>query len=371
MSCHRKDDVHRGNLGRKCNECHDEKAWRRHGFDHDKTSFPLHGKHVEVACDSCHAAQHYKGTPKLCNDCHRFNDVHAGRFGTRCAGCHNEKSWKKISFDHDRNTDYPLTGRHGVASCASCHTGTTFRQKLPEDCYSCHRDMDQHRGAYGKKCESCHTTGGWAKSRFDHDRKTGFPLRGRHAKIACTACHRGEVAHEKPGTACVDCHRADDVHQGKQGTNCGRCHGEDGWAQKVRFDHGLTRFPLIGLHAVVPCEECHLSAVYTDTGRECIDCHRKDDTHRERLGERCAMCHNPNGWSLWVFDHRARTGFPLDGGHAGIVCEACHSQPVHKAFTISSSCDSCHRKDDVHDGRFGRYCDRCHNTKAFDKVDIR
>jgi hypothetical protein len=371
VSCHRMDDVHKGNLGRKCDDCHAEKAWKKNGFDHGKTDFPLHGRHAGVACDSCHEAQRYKGTPKRCNDCHRFNDVHAGRFGTGCAGCHNEKGWKKISFDHDRNTGYPLTGRHRVASCASCHTGSTFRQKLPGNCYSCHRDVDQHKGAYGKQCESCHVTGGWKKTRFDHDHKTGFPLRGRHGKIACTACHRGEVAHEKLGTACSDCHRADDVHEGKQGKKCGRCHNEGGWAQKVRFDHGLTRFPLIGLHAVVPCEECHLSAVYTDTGRECIDCHRKDDTHHERLGDRCATCHNPNGWSLWVFDHKARTGFPLAGGHAGIVCESCHTRPVHRTFTISSSCDSCHRKDDVHDGRFGRYCDRCHNTKAFDQVEIR
>jgi hypothetical protein len=371
VSCHRQDDVHKGHLGSKCHACHEVNTWKKHEFDHDKTRYPLHGRHRAVACDSCHPAQRYKGTPKLCNDCHRFNDVHAGRFGAECSSCHNETSWQKISFDHDRNTDYPLTGRHRSASCASCHTGDTFEKKLPDDCYSCHRDVDQHKGSYGNKCESCHATDDWAKSRFDHDRKTDFPLRGRHAKIACTACHRGDVAHEKPETACIDCHRADDVHEGKQGKQCGRCHNEAGWTRKVRFDHGLTRFPLIGLHAVVPCEECHLSAVYTDTGSECIDCHRKDDTHHGRLGDRCAMCHNPNGWSLWVFDHKARTGFPLDGGHAGIVCESCHSQPVHGIFTISSSCDSCHRRDDVHDGRFGRYCNRCHNTKAFDQVEIR
>lgn len=369
--CHGKDDVHKGNLGRKCEGCHDVKAWKKHDFDHDRTDFPLHGKHVDVACDSCHAGQRYKGTPKLCNDCHRFNDVHAGRFGATCGDCHNDKTWKKISFDHDRSTDYPLTGKHRSATCASCHPGDTFKKKLPDDCYSCHRDVDQHKGAYGRKCESCHTTDGWGKSRFDHDRKTDFPLRGRHQKISCTACHRGEVGHEKLGTKCIDCHRADDAHDGKQGKRCERCHNEDGWGNKVRFDHDLSRFPLIGLHAVVPCEECHISAVYTDTGKECIDCHKQDDTHHERLGDRCATCHNPNGWSRWVFDHGKETGFALDGGHEGIVCEACHSQPVHRTFTISSSCDSCHRRDDVHDGRFGRYCDRCHNTTAFDQVNIR
>lgn len=369
--CHKGHDVHKGNLGERCADCHDAQAWKKHDFNHDDTDFRLRGKHVKVACDDCHPAQRYEGTPVACNDCHRFNDVHAGRYGNQCGDCHVDNGWKNVRFDHDRNTDYPLTGRHRKVACASCHAGEAFDEPLPGDCYSCHRDVDQHKGSYGRKCDSCHATDGWGKTRFDHAAKTDFPLQGRHEKITCTACHRGEAASEKLGTECIACHRVNDVHAGKQGEQCGRCHGEDGWAEKVRFEHDMTRFPLIGLHAVVPCEECHLSAVFTDAGKECIDCHEEDDAHHERLGRKCASCHNPNAWSLWVFDHREKTGFALDGGHDGIECESCHAEPARRGFRISSSCDSCHRTDDVHDGGFGRYCDRCHNTRSFDEVEIR
>ena len=43
------------------------------------------------------------------------------------------------------------------------------------------------------------------------------------------------------------------------------------------------------------------------------------------------------------FDHLT-TGFELLGQHRDLPCE------------------SCHEKDDVHLGRYGRQCDRCHTT---------
>ena len=371
FSCHENDDVHNGNLGKACADCHEVKGWKRHEFDHDKTDFRLLGKHADVACDSCHAGEHYEGTPVACNDCHRFNDVHAGRFGASCGDCHSASGWRKITFDHDRNTDFPLQGRHRKVSCGACHREGDFDRELPDDCHSCHQDVDKHKGNYGRQCDSCHNPDGWSRTRFDHDASTDFPLRGRHSDVACNACHRGSAGKEELGESCVDCHRSDDVHAGKQGDRCDSCHNESGWGERVRFDHDLARFPLLGLHAVVPCEECHLSAVYTDATMNCVDCHAGDDAHKERLGPRCADCHNPNGWSLWEFDHDSSTDFRLDGGHEGIQCEACHRDPVRDRFPVASSCDSCHRKDDIHDGRFGRYCERCHNTASFDQVTIR
>jgi hypothetical protein len=370
FSCHEDDDVHHGNLGEACTDCHEVKGWKQHEFDHDETDYRLLGKHAEVACDGCHAGERYEGTPEACNDCHRFNDVHAGRFGAACDDCHSARGWKKITFDHDE-TDFRLQGRHRKVSCAGCHREGDFGRELPGDCHSCHRDVDKHKGNYGKQCDSCHGTDGWDKARFDHDANSDFPLRGRHEEVACNACHRGSAEQEELGKSCLDCHRSDDVHAGKQGEQCGSCHNESGWGEQVRFDHDLARFPLLGLHAVVPCEECHLSAVYTDASMQCVDCHADDDAHEERLGPRCADCHNPNGWALWEFDHDSSTDFRLDGGHAGIQCEACHRDPVRGRFRVLSSCDSCHRRDDVHDGRFGRYCERCHNTESFDQVTIR
>ena len=370
VDCHEDDDVHKGNLGKECSDCHSEKGWReQQTFNHDDTDFRLRGKHRDVACNSCHADQQYEDTSMVCNDCHRFNDVHAGRYGAECNDCHRESGWNKIAFDHDK-TDYPLTGRHREVKCDTCHGGDLVDVDLGMECISCHRNDDEHRGQYGRECKSCHQTSGWKKVGFDHDRKTEFPLRGGHKDLLCGVCHRGELGNETLGSKCLDCHKTDDVHAGEEGVECNRCHNEEGWSEKIRFEHDMTNFPLIGLHAVAPCEECHLSAVFTEAVTNCNSCHGKDDVHESRLGPRCEVCHNPNAWSLWEFDHGERTDFVLDGGHEGIDCHACHKQPVKREIRLSGSCGGCHRDDDVHDGRFGRYCDRCHITKSFDAVNM-
>jgi hypothetical protein len=370
--CHSEDDVHKGNLGEICSDCHSEKGWRKEqAFDHDKTDFKLRGKHEDVACNSCHADQQFEDTSTVCNDCHRFNDVHAGHYGAECDKCHRDTSWDKITFDHDK-TDFPLTGNHRKVKCDTCHGGDLMAEDLQTECVSCHKNDDEHRGQYGKECKSCHQTSGWANVKFDHG-KTDFPLTGGHADpdLLCGACHTGELGNETLGSKCVDCHKTDDVHAGEQGEECDQCHNEEGWSKTVRFEHDMTRFPLIGMHAVAPCEECHLTAVYTEAVTDCNSCHERDDTHERRLGPGCGVCHNPNAWSLWEFDHSEQTSFELDGSHEGIDCHACHKKPVKKKIRMSGSCGGCHREDDIHDGRFSRYCDRCHNTESFDAVEMR
>jgi len=368
IDCHRSDDVHKGKLGAKCADCHSETGWVEAKFDHGKTEFPLRGAHAEVTCASCHPAQRYENTPKDCYSCHRLQDVHRGKYGKQCEKCHSSVKWTKSSFDHAK-TDFPLTGKHDEVPCNACHKGGLYDEELPTDCYSCHKHDDDHRGRNGTKCEDCHRTDSWTKVRFDHDKQTDFPLRGRHGEIACEACHRGNLETEKLESDCYSCHRHDDVHEGSQGTKCQSCHDERGWGGKVRFDHDLTRFPLIGMHAAAPCEECHADAVYRDTERSCNGCHAADDVHERRLGPDCATCHNPNGWALWRFDHDTQTDYPLTGSHAGLDCLACHKTPVKGSIDLSHACYACHRADDVHRGSYGRFCERCHTTEAF--TDLR
>lgn len=370
FDCHEGDDLHKGNLGKKCSDCHSVKGWREEQqFDHDETDFRLLGEHIDVQCDSCHAGQRYENTPMKCSSCHRLNDAHAGNYGSDCDDCHRESGWKKIRFDHAK-TDFPLTGNHRDVKCETCHGGDVMADDLGTDCVSCHKSDDDHKGQYGKECDACHKTSGWEKVKFDHDRETDFPLRGKHAEQNCGACHRGELGNETLGSKCIDCHKANDVHASEQGETCDQCHSEKGWATKVRFEHDMTSFPLIGMHSVAPCEECHLSAVYSETLAECDACHADDDVHEKKLGPACEACHNPNAWSLWEFDHNNRTDFKLDGSHEGIDCHACHKRPVKKKIKQSGACGSCHKEDDVHDGRFGRFCVRCHNTESFDAVEI-
>ena len=368
--CHLKDDTHRGKLGKVCADCHSERGWHETRFDHSKTRYKLDGKHREVSCDSCHPNQRYKATPTECVSCHAGNDVHHGRFGAKCVSCHTTQAWKKAKFDHDRDTHFSLIGAHKTATCAACHKGDPLTEKLPTACNDCHARDDVHQGRNGTDCKRCHGSGKWSQSAFKHDRDTKYPLRGLHAKAACQACHTGPMRTQNVETACYACHKADDVHRGQEGRECQNCHNEGGWGKQVKFEHDLTRFPLLGAHATTSCEDCHASAAYKDAELDCAACHGKDDTHKTRLGKDCASCHNPNSWQAWNFDHNTRTHFKLEGKHEGLDCLACHTRPVDKKVVTASACNDCHARDDVHQGGFSTHCAQCHSTASFKEVEM-
>ncbi len=367
FSCHEKKDVHRGKLGEACGDCHDSQGWKNTRFDHDDTDFPLAGQHRDVACASCHINNQYQETPASCNSCHAINDVHAGRFGKQCDDCHSTNKWTEIDFDHDRETDFPLKNAHRKPGCNACHSIDDKPTRQVRTCYSCHRNEDVHLGRNGKECDSCHGTRKWSNTSFDH-KDTDFPLRGEHESLACTACHSGDVYQDKLDSACIGCHRDDDTHNNQLGDNCQRCHRESGWGEQVVFDHDLARLPLIGLHATLSCESCHLSGEFRDAPLACVDCHEADDTHKQTLGPNCNQCHNPNGWNYWRFDHNQQTDFELKGKHDGLACKSCHRTPVKDSIALPNNCNGCHQQDDVHRGRFGQNCQRCHNERNFREV---
>ena len=370
IDCHRKDDRHQGRLGTSCAGCHSEAGWKQTKFDHATTGFALQGKHATTACAGCHASGQYKGTPRTCFACHQLDDKHQGRNGTKCESCHTVAGWSAVTFDHSRQTRFALTGRHASLACNACHTGSGAPGKLPMTCVSCHQKDDAHKGGNGPKCESCHNAASWKQTSFNHDRDTHFPLRGAHSRASCQSCHGPGPVTAKIESTCISCHRKDDAHKGQEGSSCGRCHNETAWSGKVTFDHGLTRFPLIGLHATTPCEECHLTTAYRDAATRCVDCHKKDDTHKGALGADCAQCHNPNGWAYWEFDHDKQTRFPLTGKHEGLACNACHIEPADGKVEASTNCATCHAKDDVHKGEFGSKCDSCHSTESFRQTRV-
>jgi hypothetical protein len=372
-ACHQKDDKHKGKLGKACADCHVEKNWKETHFDHSKTKFPLTGKHRDVECKACHKDPSFKGAPLQCVACHKKDDDkkgHKGKFGDKCETCHTDRDWKQMRFDHNRDTKYPLKGKHRLTKCVACHTGFLYKEKTPTRCVACHKKDDDkkgHKGKFGDKCETCHVEKAWDISIFDHDKQTKYPLRGKHARTKCTACHTGFLYKEKTKTDCFSCHEKDDKHKGQQGKKCESCHNESDW-KKTRFDHGLTRFPLLGKHAKVECKECHPTPQFKDAKTECVACHEKDDKHKRRLGTLCETCHNATSWKSWDFDHDKRTNFKLDGAHKGLDCHACHTRPVTGRASLAGSCVSCHDGDDVHNGGFGRDCQRCHYTSSFKKI---
>jgi Cytochrome c7 and related cytochrome c len=362
--CHKKEEPHEGRLGRDCTSCHDATAWRNVSYDHNKTSFPLRDKHVDVPCMGCHFGNRYKGTPQQCVSCHAPDDVHRGERGTKCGDCHSTTGWKTAKYDHKKETGFALEGVHASIDCQDCHRSGNLKDKLPRECFGCHQGQDSHAGRLGKDCGKCHGNEKWKPPTFDHTRDTRWELVGLHAKVDCHSCHTAVVALQKLPTDCASCHRASDVHAGKLGTQCDQCHTPQGWRTGVSFDHDLTKFPLVGLHVAVPCEQCHVTHKYRDVGLDCVDCHKKDDVHKGSLGKECAKCHSPNGWRIWEFDHGKETGFALTGAHTKLVCAGCHKQPADEV-KLNPNCLSCHEQDDVHLGQYGRQCQRCHSTVAF------
>ena len=363
-SCHRQDDVHKGNLGEACEKCHETRAWSGAHFDHEKTNFPLREAHARIRCDSCHFGARYQGTPKRCGECHAPDDVHKGARGEDCGKCHTVSNWKSAKFDHEKETGFALIGAHSDITCVACHVSGNYKDKIPKDCNGCHRAQDAHAGRFGTDCASCHGVSRWKPVEYDHAKTAHFALLGAHERLECHACHTSVVAEQHLGSACADCHRAQDPHGGNLGKDCGACHNNETWRGRVRFDHDLTTYPLLGQHVLVSCGQCHATLGFKGTESGCIACHRQEDVHKGGLGEDCAACHSPNGWKIWEFDHAKESGFALTGAHRKIACNDCHREPPKKV-KLATDCASCHEKDDVHVGEFGRQCQRCHTTSSF------
>ena len=371
VGCHRDDDAHDGALSEDCGKCHDEVVWTTTRFDHDETDYPLTGAHQTATCGGCHAGDRYKDTPRDCISCHAIDDAHSGRFGSDCGDCHTTKVWRQEGFDHQRESGFPLVGAHAEATCVTCHRQAPGERKLPENCSGCHASEDVHAGRFGVACGDCHAPRKWAEIRFDHGKRTEFPLRGAHQRASCDACHSESVKKSDMDTSCIGCHRSDDVHRSTLGTDCASCHDERSFTSGVAFDHDLTKFPLLGLHAMAPCESCHTSHDFQRADVACYACHQPDDKHERTLGNTCNRCHNPNGWRVWRFDHGQSTDFALDGAHENLECGACHRQPMSLEYQMPQSCIGCHASDDAHRGGFGRECDDCHTSRAWKPASFR
>ena len=368
VACHRKDDVHKETLGPDCAKCHNDRNWKTTSFDHDNTRFPLLGAHVKTRCLACHKSQSFNDAPSgKCVACHLKNDVHKGRYGEKCETCHGEATWKTLKFEHERDTGFRLREAHSKIKCDACHSGRLYLDKAPKDCNGCHAKKDVHRSGLGTTCATCHGESNWKTTTFDHDRNTKYPLRGRHAAVACKTCHVDGTFRQKTATECIACHKKDDRHAGQEGTDCERCHTEASW-KTTNFDHGRSGFPLSGRHLSVKCDACHASPKFKDARKECLACHGGQDVHKRRLGADCATCHNARDWRIWDFDHDKRTHFVLDGAHRKLGCTACHTRPGNKIPEVGTPCIDCHERDDVHRESFGNRCERCHVTTTFKEI---
>lgn len=367
VDCH--VDVHKGKLGSKCSKCHSESRWKKTAFDHDKTDFPLLGKHKNLVCSQCHQNHRYKDTSTNCISCHLSKDKHFGVMGEKCQDCHSEKGWGKTKFNHNKQTHFSLSGRHESLACEACHR-KNLPLKLSQQCIDCHREDDIHKGSNGDKCQNCHNEKSWGKSNFDHNKDTEFALIGAHKDVSCHSCHKVDSKGETSvaGDQCIDCHKTIDPHHGSLGKDCASCHQQIAWNRDTQFDHDFSKFPLTGAHKTLLCENCHFDENFQKVSHQCQQCHSGNDIHEGTLGKDCAHCHNTVSFSSWEFNHNKQTKFILDGAHQNLQCSLCHRQDIPDPVHPSTTCNSCHQQDDIHHGDFGPDCEQCHSTEVFDDV---
>jgi hypothetical protein len=114
----------------------------------------------------------------------------------------------------------------------------------------------------------------------------------------------------------------------------------------VPFDHLPTGFELDGVHRDLPCEACHLNAVFKGTPRDCGTCHimgslynatPKTATHIPTTNY-CGACHNTIAFRPDVhFDHAQVLGSCVSC-HNGTIAQG--EGPNHPA--TSQDCGACH-----------------------------
>ena len=312
-------------------------------FDHNDTGFELTGSHTEASCRGCHKpgyivaedviafkGEHnaldgtFLGVADQCISCHLPESPHQDQFeNTNCDTCHETEIWEEAPlFDHN-DTDFALTGKHVDVSCDGCHPSVSSPLGDPYirytdiefgSCNSCHED--EHQGAFGANCSSCHQSDGWNdiarmdEEIFDHS-TTDFDLVDSHAQLECASCHgkpaRGDETIFLSFTTatrtntypailvenCESCHV--DYHEGEfedaSDNSCESCHGQREWYPATfdleRHDEESS-FALTGAHRPTPCASCHQpdpaqKPHFEIASTACIDCHEEDNPHGDQF----------------------------------------------------------------------------------------
>ena len=227
-------DYHKGQLAKNgvstdCEACHSVNGFSSTSFSierHNQEQFTLEGAHVATPCFACHKTGekwNFSIPNNRCVDCHK--SIHENVLDKKyipdsdCKACHNNDSWKQVSFDHN-TTNFKLLGKHAQQSCRDCHFreshGVVEQQfsSLSESCENCHEDIHfKQFEVLGKNdCTRCHTFNNWLPDKFNHD-NARFKLDGKHEGLLCLACHkptdgliRNYIVYKFEDISCKSCH---------------------------------------------------------------------------------------------------------------------------------------------------------------------
>lgn len=290
-----------------CASCHSTSNWElkeKNNFNHSKTGFPLEGQHKMLKCRECHTSLVFSQAAKTCANCHK--DMHQGTVGTDCNRCHTTRSWivTNIRQIHQRR-GFALIGQHASQDCNMCHPGSNqlrFENRR-SDCAACHLGqfnaarilISGHTKAISHKdipysgnlhdCLACHNMVGQSWSARGKGFEHGFfPLKGGHAGVKCSDCHRSGSSPSgatKLDQECSSCHSSNKgklkvpAHGSKfKEFSCSNCHNISGW-NNVRMSAHDGWFKISsGRHKGVGCLECHNNN--TEFKPNCRKCHSWD-----------------------------------------------------------------------------------------------
>ena len=182
-ACHK--DVHTGEFGSRCVSCHDPRDWSSR-FDaaaHQRTNFPLTGRHAAIPCEECHLEQRDRRFTRAtldCFACHQadyqrtrltsIDHTRAG-FGTDCKSCHFPTRFTNASFPAHSACFQIDAGPHAGIACLRCHTSLSTAVVTGAcagsdfsciQCHACSAVQGNHTGVDGfqckdRKCYECHS----------------------------------------------------------------------------------------------------------------------------------------------------------------------------------------------------------------------
>jgi cytochrome b subunit of formate dehydrogenase len=252
-----------------------------------------------------------------------------------------------------------------------------------DECLACHSERDLTMERRGKTVPLF----------VDQGQLSASP----HAKLDCTACHKGFQADALPHATrirpvnCLACHDgekfahyAESVHA-KPGVTCADCHGGHA-VRRVTDQEAPARHEF----AAAVCSQCHteVSQHYaaSDHGQalaqgikgapSCIDCHGEHavvsptdttaKTSRLHAEAMCLSCHIDNP------DVRARVG--PSAGFISSYDQSVHGQALRTGNAAAATCIDCHGSHDmmkgsnpaslVARGRIAETCGACHADVA-------
>ena len=214
-----------------------------------------------------------------------------------------------------------------------------------------------------------------------------------HAQVGqCSGCHSAPLSTQSMAAKCLDCH-VDLVQDPNnfhnlmitQGINtgCNGCHTDHRGPAAALTVLNLAAFPHVqagfSLQAhqkmadgsPFQCSGCHTKGYIGFDQAICTNCHATLNAafiqgHTAAFGQTCLSCHDGKDTYGKNFNHQ-KVAFALNGKHSAVTCEQCHVQAKNIADlkNTAQDCNSCHAKNDAHNGQFGQDCSQCHTTVSW------